>query len=450
MTSTDSVRLANITSNVFGQRFPGRLGHLAATLIVGWLVACGGPGSGPVIETAQNPSGSVNARQWQQGDHLVLISFDGFRWDYLDRFDLPNFARIEAEGVRAEGMIPPFPSKTFTGHYTIATGLWAEHHGLTGNEFYDPERGETYSPGDRSKVEDGSWYYGEPIWVTAERQGMVSAAFFFVGSEADVQGVRPSYWYRYDGLISPERRVDQVLQWLAMPDASRPRMITLYFSDVDSAGHLHGPDSPELERAVRQVDNYLGRLLRGMDALPHANSVNILLTSDHGMAAYTADNIYPIDLADFDDVQAILNGPYGSVWVDSSDPTRHRQVRDAIDDQCPPEVGVYLRDDVPSRLHFSNSRRVGDIVIVPPVGQMVIPAGQLAAAGGYTHGWDPGHPEMHGIFVARGPRIRPGSRTGRIDQVDIYPLMAELLGLVPAAVDGDISTFEHALMPRKL
>ncbi len=418
------------------------------TLVLGLLLACGGMSDGPVIETEQNASGGVNAPQWQHADHLILISFDGFRWDYLDRFDLPNFARVAAKGVRAEGMIPPFPSKTFTGHYTIATGLWADHHGVTGNEFYDPERGETFSTSDRRTVEDGSWYQGEPIWVSGERQGMVTAAFFFVGSEADVQGVRPSYWYRYNGLISAETRVEQVLKWLRMPSTARPHMITLYFSDVDSEGHDHGPDSPELAQAVRRVDDYLGSLLNGIDALPHGDSVSVLLTSDHGMAAYTEDNIHPVDLSNFDDVHAILNGPYGSIWVDTPDLQRHRQIRDAIDAQCPPGVDVYLREDVPARLHFSKNSRVGDIVIVPAVGHMVVPAGNLAAAAGYTHGWDPSYQEMHGIFLAKGPRIRPGTRIGRIDQVDVYPLMAELLGLVPATVDGSIAAFEKAILPR--
>ncbi|HSG91449.1 MAG TPA: ectonucleotide pyrophosphatase/phosphodiesterase [Pseudomonadales bacterium] len=428
-------------------------------LAVASLVACEGTTTGgtthpaaatedAVARTTLVASGGRNASQWLTTDPVVLISFDGFRHDYIDRFRPPNFMRVIDAGVRASAMQPPFPSKTFPSHYTIATGLWAEHHGITGNHFLDPERGAAYDMRDPVAVRDGSWYRGEPIWVTAESQGMVAASYFFVGTEADIQGIRPSHTYAYDGSVPGPARVDQALAWLAMAPERRPRIITLYFSDVDSAGHRHGPDSREVAAAVMRVDGWLGRLLDGIDALPEGDRVSLVLVSDHGMYRYDEADMHAVDLATLADVTWVDGGPYASLMIDGDDPARHRAIRDAIAAQVPPAVGVYLRADVPARLHYSADRRAGDIVVVPPLGHTVYEAGRLPDTGGFTHGWDPAAPEMHGIFAASGPRLEAGATIGRIDHVDVYPLLAELLGLRPAEVDGSLAPFAAALRPR--
>ncbi len=424
---------------------------LVCAVVLGACGACGGSGpaaagtSSELGVGGQNPTGGVNSSQWLETDPVILISFDGFRWDYLDRYQAPAFMEVARRGVRTDGSEPPFPSKTFPSHYTLATGLWAENHELTGNSFWDPDRNAGYDMGDRTVVEDGSWYSGEPIWVTAEKQGMVAASYFFVGTEADVMGIRPSHWRRYDGSVTGPEKVDQVLEWLRLPAETRPRMITLYFPEVDGAGHRYGPDSQEVEQAVTLVDSHLQRLLDGLATLPDGDRVTVLLSADHGMAGYAPGRAHALDVSAMDGVRFVEGGPYASLMVDG-DAARHATVRDAVDAQLPDDIGVYLRADVPEYLHYSATRKVGDIVVVPPIGVTVNEPDNNSPRG-FTHGWDPTYREMHSIFLGMGPRLQENVRMGRIRHVDVYPLIAELLGLTPAPVDGELSTWDAVLRP---
>ena len=222
-------------------------------------------------------TGGVNAPETLDKPYVVLVSFDGFRHDYLSRYDTPSFDHVAETGAWADALIPVYPSLTFPSHYSIATGLYPEHHGIVGNRFFDPVRGEEYHYQNTARVQDGTWYGGEPIWVTAETQGMVAAAMLFVGTEAAVGGVRPTFWTPYDARGSRRERVDQVVAWLSLPAHARPHLITLYFSAVDGAGHDGGPASPAVEGAVRQVDGALGRLLDGIGMLPLGDQVSVVL-----------------------------------------------------------------------------------------------------------------------------------------------------------------------------
>ena len=212
-------------------------------------------------------SGGKNLPGQQNKPYLILISIDGFRWDYQDRYDTPAMDRIAADGIRADAMQPVFPTLTFPNHYSIATGLYPANHGLIGNRFFSPDRGRFYSLYDRHTVQDGSWYGGEPVWVAAERNGMVTAAYYFVGTEAPVNDIPLSHWRPFDPSVSGSRRVEQVLDWLNMEDEQRPHLITLYFEDVDSATHQHGPGSSQSIAAIERVDGYLGQLIAGIEAL---------------------------------------------------------------------------------------------------------------------------------------------------------------------------------------
>jgi predicted AlkP superfamily pyrophosphatase or phosphodiesterase len=282
--------------------------------------------------------------------------------------------------------------------------------------------------GDRSAVEDGTWYSGEPLWVTAETQGMVAASYFFVGSEAAVGGVTPSYWYRYDGSIPNNDRVDQVIDWLKFPAESRPHMITLYFSDVDNAGHSYGPGSPEVGAAVAAVDGSLGRLLDRLSELDHEEDVYVVVVSDHGMLAATADGADPVDPTLFPGVSFVTMGTYASIFVDDDTPGRAEQVRDSLQAMLPGH-GVYLRADVPERLHYSSNPRVGDIVIVAPSGRTVVTPSSIPENTYYTHGWDNDFPEMWGVFLAQGSRISSGQTIDMFEAVHVYPMITHLLGL---------------------
>ena len=214
--------------------------------------------------------------------YVILVSLDGFRYDYAKRYHAEHLLALGAEGASApEGMLPSYPSITFPNHYTIVTGLYPEHHGIVANNFYDPARKETYSYHDSKAVGDGTWYGGTPLWVLAEQAGMRSASFFWVGSEADIQGVRPSYYLKFDGSFPNPKRVEQVLAWLHLPAEQRPHLITLYFSDTDSAGHRFGPDSPQEADAVHELDGEIGKLMEGIkdSKLP----VDLIVLADHGM-----------------------------------------------------------------------------------------------------------------------------------------------------------------------
>lgn len=374
------------------------------------------------------PTGPTNAPQHMDAPYVVLVSFDGFRYDYQDMYPTPAFDRVAAAGVRAERMIPIFPSKTFPTHYSIATGMYAENHGLVGNRFWAPDKNALYTMSNRTVVEDGTWYRGEPIWVTAERQGMVSASYFFVGSEADVGGVRPSYWHRFDDTVPNNDRVDAVLDWLELPAEKRPHMITLYFSDVDGAGHGFGPGSDEVGAAIATVDGNLGRLLDGIEQLAHADDVYVVLVSDHGMLIAPADKADVVDPSLFPGVRFIELGPYGSIFVDEGGAERAVQLRDSLQDMLP-EHGVYLRADVPERLHYSADPRIGDIVIVAPRERTIVTPDRVPQSDAYTHGWDPEVDEMGAMFLAMGPGIAGGRSIDAFESVHVYPFIAHLLGL---------------------
>lgn len=412
---------------------------VAATLALAFLAACR-----PQVVTTQE--GRVNAPGWLDAPYLVMLSMDGFRWDYLDKYPTPALQRLAAEGVRADRMIPAFPSKTFPTHYSVATGMYTEHHGLVGNRYWAPDKGARYDMADREVVEDGSWYRGEPIWVTAERQGMLSASYFFVGSEADVGGVRPTYWHRFDGSVPNQDRVDGVLAWLALPPEQRPHMITMYFSDLDNAGHDHGPDSREVEGAVSRVDLQIGRLLDGIAALPHGNQVYVVVVSDHGMLRAEGSRAQRVDMGLFPGVRMVESGPYASLVVEEGGgASRATAVRDSLRSMLS-EAQVWLREEVPERFHYSADPRIGDIVVLADPGATVGPKSGFSSRDSFTHGWDNQIPEMGAIFLARGPGIAPGQRIGAFESVNVYPFLAHLLGLVPnPEIDGRLEVLAPVL-----
>lgn len=407
-------------------------------------VACGGPAQDPGSARGELPppllaegSGGTNHERHDDAPYVVLISIDGFRHDYLDRFEVPNLRRIIDGGVRAEAMIPVFPVKTFPNHYSIATGMYPATHGLISNGFYDPERDETYVTLDREKVGDGSWYGGEPLWVLAEQRGMVAASFYWVGSEADVRGVRPTHWRLFDGNVPDSDRADQVLAWLAEPVRTRPHMITFYFEDTDQVGHNHAPESAEMTATVRSIDSAIGRLLDGIAALPHGDQVYVVVVSDHGMAEYGPDRVYYLeDVINLEGVRITESGPMVLLYLDGTDQER-TDMRDRLAEAMP-RATVYTLDQVPKRLNYAGGRRLGDIIIVPELGWIVRERHGRRIRSAWTHGWDPADEEMHTIFLVSGPGIAPGQIIPRFENVHVYPFIGRILGLQPSEeIDGD-------------
>ena len=434
---------------------PNPAARALAVLAIVYLVACdaGAPKAGagpslasPLVQTSSG-TGDRNAAPTLDRPYLILTAFDGFRHDYFGLFDTPNFDRVAAAGVKADALIPPFPSLTFPSFYSIATGLYPERHGIVGNRFLDQDRGEIYSYQESDAVQAGTWYGGEPIWVTAETQGMVAAAAFFPGMEADIRGVQATFWTAYDSSVPNEARVDQVLTWLGLPPRERPHMITLYFSAVDSTGHRFGPGSPEVRVAVELVDRMLGRLLQDIRDLPYGDRVYLVLVSDHGMAAARRDSYYPIrDAVDLKGVRSVKAGPHLSLFVPAG-AARARRLRDDLNDVLP-HGRAYLREELPAYLHARANRCIGDVVVVADEGYDIGVSPRASESLRGMHGWDPVFPSMHGIFLAMGPGIEAGQRRPAFQAVHVYPFLADLLELRPnPEIDGDASVLAGLVQP---
>ena len=368
---------------------------------------------------------------------LVLVSIDGFRWDYRDRADTPALDALAAEGVHATRLTPVFPTLTFPNHYSLVTGLYPAHHGIVGNTMRDPALG-AFSLGNRDAVTDPRWWGGEPIWATAERQGARSATMFWPGSEAAIGGVRPSDWTVYDGDVPNEARVDTVLAWLARPAATRPRLVTLYFEEVDHAGHETGPDSPETRAAAEHVDRAIARLVAGLGTRP----VNLVVVSDHGMAAVAAERVvYADDAAPRFAAQTehVIWGATTNVWPQ---PGRLDSLATAL--ATLPHMTVYRRDappdagGVPERLHFTGNVRIAPLVLVADEGWTITTRANPRVPRGGTHGFDNRDVSMGALLIARGPAFRSGGATvPEFRTVDVYGMLCAVLGITPAPNDGD-------------
>ena len=425
-----------------------RVGRLARAAVASLLVVLA---VGLSASARQTGSGGTNRPEHRDKPYIVLVSLDGFKAEYLDRLPLPNLQRAMARGTRAKAMVPVFPSLTFPNHYSLVTGRHPGNHGIVANRFYDPARKETYSIGAESKtVSDATWYRGEPIWVTAERQGMVTACFFWPGSEAAIGGIRPTIWNRYDDDVPNAARVKTVIEWLRLPLERRPHVITLYFSELDTVSHQRPLEAPEVEAAAVSLDRAIGQLLDGIDSLPHGRQVYVLITSDHGMVntspaqVVTADRL--LDATELADLEVILSGPVASLHVRGG-ASRARQIRDRINSRLARGT-AYLRADLPERFHYSDDPRAGDIVVVMDESwTFAAPRRPSAATPGQAtrpstsrrgaHGWDNAFPSMRALFLILGPGIREGAIVREVQNVDVYPLLTELLGLRPATgIDG--------------
>lgn len=388
----------------------------------------------PVIEV-QNPD---NRPEQIAKHYVVLVSIDGFRYDYAKVYGAPHLDAIAKDGATAQdGMLPSYPSVTFPNHYTIVTGLYPEHHGIVAMSFYDPARKQRYAYNDPETVTDGSWYGGTPLWSLAEKQGMRAACFFWPGSEAEIAGKRPSYYLKYDDTIPDDERVGQVIEWLKLPEAKRPHFITLYFGEVDHAGHKYGPDAPETRAAVRHVDGEIG-VLRAKLAKLHL-PIDLVVISDHGMASEEGGWIDLDQYADFSGVQTA--GMLMYPRTDAEAAKLYAKLRIVSD-----KFKVYRRARVPADLHYSSNARIGDPVVIAtgPYAIRVHAADRSPDRG--MHGYDPRVvPEMRAIFYAEGPDIRAGVRLKAFENVNLYPFLAEILGLDAPETDGSAAVLEPAL-----
>jgi predicted AlkP superfamily pyrophosphatase or phosphodiesterase len=381
---------------------------------------------------------------------VILVGIDGFRWDFRTLGVTRHINSMATEGVSARKLVPVFPSKTFPNHYTIVTGLYAEHHGLVSNNIYDPEFDAIYGLGKRDEVSNGRWYSGEPIWVTAESQGLRTAPTFWPGSEAEIGGYRPTYWQPYDGRVPNTERVDQVLGFLDLPPAERPSFITLYFDLVDHAAHRFGPNpSAELKEALQVADSMVGRLLAGLEARGIADEVDVIVISDHGMSQNSRERVILIDeLIDIDIANPVDWDPVLALWPAAED------IEDTFArlDGAHPHLKVYRRGQVPPKLHYNDHIRIPPIIAIADDGWAITATERFRTCTrcftGGSHGFDPRLESMGALFVASGPSFRRGIELAELENVHLYHLMCAILHLEPAPNDGNLEAVGSLLHRR--
>ncbi|WP_309645667.1 ectonucleotide pyrophosphatase/phosphodiesterase [Phenylobacterium sp.] len=373
---------------------------------------------------------------------VVLVSIDGFRPDYLDRGVTPVLSGLAAQGARGT-MRPSFPTKTFPNHYTLVTGLRPDHHGIVENTFEDPAiPGVTFKMSNRAAVGEARWWdQATPIWVSAERAGIITAPMFWPGSEAPIRGVRPSLWRPFDQAMPPSARVDQVLAWLDRPPAERPRFVTLYFDDVDTAGHDFGPESAEVNAAAARVDAALGRFTAGLQA--RGVAANLVIVADHGMAPIAPDRLlYIEDIIPKDAARSLSGGAFMTLYPVKG---REAEVEKLLLGRRP-HLECWRNADIPTRFRYGMNPRVAPIFCLPETGWSLRNKDykpRKPERG--NHGFDNSSPEMRAVFVASGPAFRGGVTLPTFDNVDVYPLLARLIGVQPESNDGDLDELRAAL-----
>lgn len=375
---------------------------------------------------------------------LILISIDGLRADYLTKYNAPHLTSLAREGVRARWMTPVYPSLTFPNHYSIATGLYPSHHGIVGNDIYDPATGALFSMNELEAVQDARWWGGEPIWVTAEKQGQRTGAYFFPGTETEIDGVRPTYWKTYDGKVPNFERVDTALSWLDLPPERRPTFITFYFSDVDHAGHEASPDSEDVAQALTEVDAAVGRLIEGLKARGVYEQVNIIIVSDHGMATVNPAHVTVLD--SYFDVERARHIVWGNQLTQIFPKAGEEgNLSRALKGKRLGHARCYLKQEIPARFHYRDSERIGAIICMADEGWRIMSRqrfeeerqkGKTSGHAIGAHGYDNRLASMRATFIARGPAFKRGVVVAPFPNVDVYNVMARVLGLKPAANDG--------------
>ncbi|KFE97806.1 phosphodiesterase [Chryseobacterium formosense] len=389
-----------------------------------------------------------NSVEAQNKPYVIMISTDGFRYDYAKKYNAKNLLNLSKNGVQAKAMIPSYPSITFPNHWTLITGLYPSHHGLIDNFFYDYKRNEAYAMSNRKNAEDGSWYGGIPLWSLAEKQNMISASLQWVGSASNAGGIRPTYYYPYHEKFTPSEKLGKVINWLKLPEDKRPHFISLYFPEVDGSGHHFGPDSKETEIAVHLIDDAIGELVQKVKDLGLKN-VNFVFVSDHGMIKVDGRN--PLEIPeilldknrfDFYNSQTLLR-----VYVKNPDEVKkvYKELKASKTD----DYEVYLDKKLPKYLHFAAKddkyNRIGQILLIPKAPKIFLEKEKKTSVG--KHGYNPKIvPEMKATFLAWGPEFKSNLVINEFENINIYPLVAEILGLkITEPVDGKLKILKETL-----
>lgn len=396
--------------------------------------------------------GRQNSIEAQSKPYVIMISTDGFRYDYAKKYNAENLLKLSDNGVKAVAMIPSYPSITFPNHWSLITGLYPSHHGLIDNFFYDYKRNETYAMSNKKNAEDGSWYGGTPLWGLAEKQGMVSASLMWVGSASDAGGMRPSYYYPYHEKFKPSEKVDKVINWLKLPEEKRPHFISLYFPEVDGSGHHFGPDTNETEAAVHLIDKAIGDLVQKVNDLGLKN-VNFIFVSDHGMIKVDGGTPLEIPALLFDKTRFDFYNSQTLLRVFVKNPDEVKAVYKELKANKTDDYEVYLDKKLPKYLHFATRddkyNRIGQILLLPKAPKIFLEKGKKTSVG--KHGYNPKTvPEMKATFYAWGPAFKNNMEIGEFTNINVYPLVADILGLkINQPIDGKIKVLKKIVKEKK-
>jgi predicted AlkP superfamily pyrophosphatase or phosphodiesterase len=382
--------------------------------------------------------GRKNSIKQEKKPYVILISADGFRYDYAQKYQATHLLAFANGGVKAPYMLPSFPSVTFPNHYTLVTGLYPSHHGLVNNNFYDRNRKEFYAAGNKAKVADASWYGGTPLWVLAEQSHMLSASFYWVASEAPIQGINPTYYYVYNEKIDINSRIQAVVNWLKLPPEARPHFITFYLPQVDHAGHHYGPESPEVEKEVHFVDSAVFELTQAVKTT--GLKVNYVFVSDHGMTKIDIEHTISKPAA-IDTSKFIVSGDDILVQLYAKNPKYIQSTYLKLKNEAK-DYQVYLSTNMPANLHYSKTddrhNRIGDILLIPNWPKVFNLYARKLNIG--THGFNPYTvPEMRATFYVWGPAFKKHLVVSPFKNVDVYPLVTHILGLPDTAKIDDSS-----------
>ena len=381
----------------------------------------------------------INSAEAISKPYVILISADGFRYDYPEKYKAKNLLKIAENGVSAKALIPSFPTITFPNHWSLITGLYPAHHGLIDNYFYDYKKEKFYAMSSQENAEDGTWYGGTPLWSLAEKQGMLSASMMWVGSASDAGGTRPTYYYHYHEKFSPEEKVEKVIDWLQLPEDRRPHFISLYFPEVDGSGHRFGPESEETEKAVQLVDEAVGSLVEKVRQLGLKN-VNFIFVADHGMIKVDGENPIEIPAILFDKTKFDFYNAQTLLRVVVKNPEEVKSVYKELTKSKTADYDVFLDKRFPKKLNFGKKddrfNRIGQILLVPKTSKIFLEKGKKTSSG--KHGYSPYEvPEMKATFIASGPAFKQNKKIGEFQNVNVYPIVVDILKLtMTEPIDG--------------
>ncbi|MFY0601387.1 MAG: alkaline phosphatase family protein [Cyclobacteriaceae bacterium] len=373
----------------------------------------------------------------QEQPYLVLISFDGFRYDYAEKCGAKNILQFLSKGVTTSSMTPAFPSKTFPNHYTIVTGMYPSTHGIVSNEFYSRKKNDWYKVGNGA-IKDGSWYGGVPIWSLAEKNEMLTASYFWIGSEAEIQGFMPTYMKSYNSAIPNKKRFDQVIDWLEMDAELRPHLITAYFSSTDDAGHDFGPESQEVRSEVLRLDSLFGDFIDQLQEIELP--INVMIVSDHGMSIIDQGVVLP-EIVDLSAVRVSKSFP-PMIYSDDKEELERISAELKKDGR----IALFSSDSIPSEWHFEKTERVGDLILYTEAPTIILQR-EMEVSGG-THGFNPYlNKEMGSFFAAAGSSFKKGIKLEPFESIHLYPMMVKVLGLdYEHEIDGKPEVLDFVLV----